>query len=420
MSIQIVCVGTELLTGETLNTNLQFIAERLDDLGYVVSTETTIHDEPERLRTVIEQAMAESRIVITIGGLGPTRDDLTKETIAGLLEMPLYEDEAVSNAIMAQFSRRKRKLADAPRKKQSMVPTGAEILPNNWGIAPGLWCQKGDCAVVMLPGPPRELHPIFDQHVLPKIKSFLPATVIRRCLAIFGVGESTVEKRLNAVFTDIQNVEPSFCVKFDNCRICLTAKPENSVELDRAIAILRKEFGRDAGEPHETLPTQICDIIRAHGGQWGTAESCTGGWIAKRVIDHAGVSDVFAGGVVTYSNEMKVKLLGVSEASLAEHGAVSKVVAREMVAGLVERYGLLAAVAVTGISGPAGGTPEKPVGLVHIATAVGNDIRHSKQVFAYGRLGMRERTVAAALSLLRSHLLGAESQPELYKFSTCG
>ncbi len=408
MAIQIICIGTELLTGEIVNTNLAFIAAELNRAGLKVDSEISIHDEPDTIAAALKNGFAENNLVVTVGGLGPTKDDITKETAADVLDVDLVTDDDLAEVIRQKYARYRSHLPNSGRMKQATVPEGATILPNNWGTAPGLWCERNGKAILMLPGPPRELEPIFTEFAMPRILQLIPPSISRRNLAVFGVGESTVEERVLKALQSIADVEPSYCVKLDCCHVRLTVPTGNEALLSDAEAALRGEFGPALGETSENLATQICDLVRKRDGLWGTAESCTGGWIAKLVTDNAGVSDVFAGGIVTYSNEMKMQLLGVQEETLKQHGAVSEATATEMVRGVTKRYGLCAGVAVTGIAGPTGGSDEKPVGTVHIASIVDQNVRHLHRVLPYGRRGMRERTVSLALNLLRKQLLERE------------
>ncbi len=404
MAIQIISIGSELLTGEILNTNFQFLAGRLSDNGYDVDREVCIHDTPAAVAAAVTAALADARLVLTIGGLGPTQDDLTRQTIAEVLDMPLAMDRNVAAVIQAKYRSYKRNIPDSSWQIQSMVPRGAVVLPNDWGTAPGLWCERDGRAVVMLPGPPRELQPMFETYVLPRLHEFVQPTVAHRLISVFGLGESNTEKRVHEILPQHDGITLAYCAKPDRCHVRLSAKLANVERLDETCAALLAALGDDGGPAQENLATRICDIIRRRGWLWGTAESCTGGGIAQNVTDNPGVSDVFAGGVVTYSNAMKVQLLGVDEDVLQAHGAVSEPVARQMVEGLLERYGLQAGVAVTGIAGPAGGSAEKPVGTVHIAAAVQGDVHHLQRVFPHGRRGMRERTIVTALNLLHDQL----------------
>ena len=404
MAISLICVGTELLTGETLNTNARFLAGRLDGEGIPVDAVVTIPDTPGAVAAAVTEALSRSRVVITIGGLGPTQDDLTKEAVAEALGQPLEHSAELAETIRSRYRTHARAVPESSWQKQALVPAAAEIIPNDYGTAAGLWCRQGDRVVAMLPGPPREFEPMVDEQLLGRVRELLPRQVARRSLAVFGLGESNTEKAVQAVLVDHPGVEPSYRARPGCCQVRLTAAVAEEQRVAQACAAVAEALGPRAAPGEVSLVDRVCDLVSARGGLFGTAESCTGGLIAGAVTDKAGVPGVFAGGVVSYSNELKMQLLGVSAATLAAHGAVSEAVAREMVVGLVARYGLLAGVAVTGIAGPAGGTPAKPVGTVHLASAVGDDVRHLHRCFPYGRRGMRERTVIAALALLHEHL----------------
>ncbi len=412
MSIEIICIGTELLTGEITNTNLQFIAGQLDARGLVVARETCVHDTLAAVRNAVLAGLKEHRLVITVGGLGPTRDDLTREAVAEALGLTLSCDTELAERIRSKYSARGRNVPNHSWEVQAMVPQGGEPLTNDWGTAPGLWIPVGDRAVAMLPGPPRELQPMFDEYLLPKIADLVAPAVSRQVLSVFGFGESNTERRVIDALVGLDSVEPSYCAKADCCHVRLTVAVGDEPKLAEAVGRLKAEFGDNVASQQENTVTLIAKLLRERGWTFGTAESCTGGGISSMITDLPGISDVFAGSVVTYSNEMKEKLLGVRSETLAEYGAVSDPVARQMVTGLLARYDLQAGIAVTGIAGPDGGTEEKPVGTVQIATAVEGRVRCTRQVFPYGRRGMRERTVTFALQRLREHLLGRLAEEE--------
>jgi nicotinamide-nucleotide amidase len=399
MNVTLVCVGSEILDGRTLNTNASFVGTCLKKHDLSVSSILTIPDIPNVIARTVRSAVDAGGVVITVGGLGPTTDDLTKETIATELGLELKLDHGVSQTIEERFKRLGRTIPNAARIKQATVMSNSDVIPNDWGIAPGLWHECEDAALCMMPGPPREFEPMFETYVLPMILKMDTGTTTGRTFRILGIGEATVQDRSQRALAGLP-VELGYCVVPGATDLHVTVAKNQCELLTDATERLKAEFGPHFASPDESLITRICDALRERHCTWGVAESCTGGMIASDVIDLPGVSDVFAGGVVTYSNELKMKLLGVSADTLEANGAVSEAVATEMVKGLLAAIAVDAGIAVTGIAGPDGGTPEKPAGTVFIATAVGDDVRCTRQCFPYGRRGMRERTAITALRQL--------------------
>lgn len=402
--IQIISIGTELLLGETVNTNFAFLARALNDYGLAVDREICINDEWAEMRRTFRAASDEAEIVITIGGLGPTSDDLTKEVTADIFGLEMRVDEVVIEGIRDKYRQRRYEPQERSCQRQAQMPAGSTVIPNDWGTAPGCWCEHNGRVIVMLPGPPREIRPMFSQYVLPRIRERLAPQVKRLNLSIYGNPESVIESRTMEVLADFPGVEPSYCTRLGSCLVRLTAAPEAAEVLTAAQRALVASFGEQAREGEVDVVLNLADMLRQRGWMMGTAESCTGGGIGERITHFSGVSDIYAGGVVTYTNRMKQLLLGVREETLREHGAVSEPTAREMVSGLLSRFDLRTGIAVTGIAGPTGGTPEKPVGLVFIATAVDQDTVISRHQFPYDREGVRERTISSALNQLRRQL----------------
>ena len=382
-SAEILCVGTELLLGDIVNTNAAFLSRRLAELGISVYKHTAVGDNPARLKSALSDALAHADLVITSGGLGPTYDDLTKETVAEFFgrEMRMHEDSL--EYIRSYFTRTGRVMTPN-NEKQAMMPEGAIIFPNHYGTAPSLaivgyeGSSTENKTVIMLPGPPGELCPIFDEEILPYLKSRRDTVLVSKNIHIFGMGESAVETALGSLMKDAVNPTVAPYCKEGEVRLRVTASAENeelaSVMCDEMIARIRATkvgafvYGIDIG----CLENALILALREHGLTLACAESCTGGLIAKRITDISGCSDVFLGGCVTYANEAKVALLGVSEDSLAEHGAVSEEVAAQMARGVRLALGADIGISSTGIAGPGGGTPEKPVGTVYIGVSTKN------------------------------------------------
>ena len=407
MSIQVLCIGSELLVGETLNTNLLYVGAQLGQAGLAVDKETAIPDEPAIMVRAFREALGESDVVISIGGLGPTKDDRTKDAAAEALGVSLVFHEPTAERIGGLYRERGIKAKEGVVHRQAMLPEGADVIPNEWGTAPTLHCRTTNSQLFMLPGPPREFEPMFAKHVLPRILDRLPPASRRVTFAVFGNPESTIEQRTEKALHDFPEIEPAYCVKTGRakCDVRLTTAAANADRLELAAAAVRDEFGHDLADKDSELADLVADLLRRRGWRLAVAESCTAGAIGKLITDRAGASDFFVGGAITYSNELKVKLLGVREETIAAHGAVSAETAGEMAAGLAERYGVEAAIAVTGIAGPTGGTPDKPVGTVYLATWVNGDLEATRHHYRYDRASVRDRAAIGALNQLRAHLL---------------
>lgn len=379
---EILCVGTELLLGDIVNTNAAYLSRRLAELGIHVYRHTAVGDNPARLRRALDAAFAEADLVITSGGLGPTYDDLTKETVADYFGLPLELHEESLKTIRAYFSRIGRPMTKN-NEKQAMMPKGARVFPNHYGTAPSLAIEGDGKTAIMLPGPPGELEPLFEEEILPYLKSRRDAVLVSKNLHIFGMGESAVENELKTLMTDSTNPTVAPYCKEGEVRLRVTAEAEDETHAaalcDEMIETIKQTtvgnyiYGIDV----DSLEHAVVEALREKGLTLSSAESCTGGLIAKRITDVSGCSDVFMGGCVTYANEAKMELLGVKKETLDAHGAVSEETAREMARGVRERLGTDIAVSSTGIAGPSGGTPEKPVGTVYvgISTPHGEKVR---------------------------------------------
>ncbi len=414
MNIQIVCTGTELLLGHTLNSNLQFLGRTLDGDGYAVAREVCVPDGGEAIAGAVREALVQADLVITVGGLGPTSDDLTRDAVARELGVDLQFDPKVHEAILAYLGGRTVKVPPEALRVQAMVPAGAEPLLNRNGTAPGLWCHApGGKIVVMLPGPPSELQPMFQHDVLPRIRTLAPPTVARRSLTVCGIPESAAADRVEALLRDsFPGLEPAYCARPHQVDIRLSAGAADQPRLEEAMRRLAREFGPAALPPGTSdLPTALGTLLLAHNLWLAVAESCTGGWIGKTITDIPGSSAWFCGGVVSYSNDWKQGLLDVPEHLLEKAGAVSAECVGAMLEALFQRYEADAGIAVTGIAGPGGGTAEKPTGLVYIATGVRAQRQIERFLFPGDRDGVRQRAVTAALDQLRRQLLREFHEP---------
>lgn len=407
--IEIINTGAELLLGYVLNTHQQWLCRELFQRGFLVSRQTAVTDAALDIETTVREAMARADLIITTGGLGPTSDDRTRDLIAGLLQRPLREDPAILARIEAFFGRRKRPMPESV-KVQAMVPEGATVLMNQHGTAPGLVMEFQRGLLIMLPGPPRELRPMFTEQVVPLLEEKIGKPPCHACVVLrtSGIGESFVEEkiapRLNALAA--AGLEIGYCARTGEVDVRFVARCSDAARLvAEAEAIARDElrgfiYGRDPDSLEAVTVRRLTELQR----KLALAESCTGGFIANRITNVPGASEVFLGGFVTYSNESKTAFLGVSSDTLARHGAVSEAAAREMASGALARTGADFAIAVTGIAGPGGGTPEKPVGTVFIALASRDDVEVVQRLNDYDRETFKYVTSQQALDLLRRKL----------------
>lgn len=418
MKLEVVTVGTELLLGHTLDTNAVDLGRALAAAGVEVTRRTTVSDRPAAVRDAVREALQRAEFVLTTGGLGPTSDDLTKTAIAELLGRRLLLDEEVLRRLEQRFRRLGRPMPAANRG-QAEVPEGAVVLPNPRGTAPGLWIEDGQGRVViMLPGVPAELRGLLMEEVLPRLiarraaAGEAPRVVLSRTLRTTGVPESAVAERVAPVEAELEPLTLAYIPGPAGVDLRLTAwglVPEDAERrLAAAAARLREVLGtRCYGEDETDLAAVLLNQLRARGERLAVAESCTGGVLGGRLTAIPGASDTFVGGVIAYDNAVKTALLDVPEAMLAEQGAVSEAVVGAMAAGAQRRFGVAAALAVTGIAGPSGGTPEKPVGTVWIAARHGDRTRVLTRIFPGARDEIRARSAQATLDLLRLALLEA-------------
>ncbi len=385
MIAEIISVGTELLMGQIVNTDAQYIARRLSEAGVTLHHQTTVGDNPARLREAIEIALSRADVVITTGGLGPTADDITKELSAAALSLPMERSAEAEATVRAWFAKGRYPMTDN-NLRQADFARGARILRNDHGTAPGCIVEADGKAVINLPGPPRELVPMFDAGVMPYLTARSGAMIISRYLRIFGMGESMVESRIADLMLGAVNPTVAPYCSTGEMQLRLTVRCASEGEaaplLDPLEAEIRSRVGdviyAVTDDPRYTMERAVIDALAEKGKTVTTAESCTGGMIAERLTDIPGASAAFLEGCVTYANSAKVRALGVKEETLARHGAVSEETAREMADGLRTRTGADICLAVTGIAGPGGGDAEKPVGTVWLALATENGAEAKK------------------------------------------
>ncbi|MFR1103778.1 MAG: competence/damage-inducible protein A [Acutalibacteraceae bacterium] len=411
MQAEVLSVGTELLLGQTVNTDTTIVAKALSMLGIDLLYAAVVGDNVKRLEKAVHDALERSDILITTGGLGPTGDDLTKETVAAAAGKALALHEPSYKRLMEYFARGG---LSENQIKQAMLPEGCTVLQNDNGTAPGCAFQTAaGKLVVMLPGPPSELEPMLQNYAVPYLAQFQSAVIASHSVHVFGRGEAAVAEMI-ADLTENSNPTAAPYAKEGEMFVRVTAKAATQAEADALCAPVVEEIRRRVGSfvysvDVDSLEALVVDALRAAGKTLATAESCTGGLLAKRITDVAGSSDVFEMGCVTYANRVKEKLLGVPHETLEAHGAVSEETARAMAEGIVRASGANIGVGITGIAGPGGGTAEKPVGLVYIALSDGKSTWVAKRQPA-GRMKSREwhRHCAAskALDMVRRYLAG--------------
>ena len=412
---EIICVGTELLLGEVVNTNATYISKKLAEYGIAVYRHAVVGDNPRRLSETLELALSRSDMVIMSGGLGPTFDDLTKETVAAHFGLSMHTDEATLKNIEKFFASRGKGLCAMTKNnlKQAEIPDGAVAIANENGTAPGILLEKDGKTVIMLPGPPRELCPLMDGAVSDYLRKNTENLLVSHNLHIIGMGESAVEETLRELMTSSENPTIAPYAGDGEMRLRVTALAHSKEEGEALCAdmiekVKRTEvgnfiYGIDVGSTE-------CAVVKAlaeRGMTIATAESCTGGLIAKRLTDVAGASQVYTGSCVTYANEAKVKLVGVKEETLRAYGAVSEQTAAEMARGVREALGTDIGISTTGIAGPGGGTPEKPVGTIYvgISSSRGESVTLLKLSPMRSRDYLRTCTVGNALSLSLAEIL---------------
>ena len=413
MKVELINTGSELMLGRVLNTHQQWLCRRLADLGHVVSRQLAVADSGIEIQTAVREALSRADLVITTGGLGPTSDDLTRELIAELLGRKLIPNEAVLAHIENFFTRRGR---PRPSKTavETYVPEGALVFQNANGTAPGLAMEipnpqsaiRNPQWLVMLPGPPRELRPMFDKFVVPLLKQeFATNVFVCRTLLTTGIGESRVQEIVEADLQPLveRGLEVGYCARPGAVDVRLTAADATAEALVRqGEDVVQRLLGESIfGFDDEEIEQVLVKLLIRQKKTLALAESCTGGLIAHRITDVPGASEVFLGAVVSYANLAKEEFFGVRAESLAAHGAVSEPVAREMAVGAREKFGSDFALAVTGIAGPAGGAPEKPVGTVFIALATAKGVEVKKVLNIWDRATFKQVTATQALEWLR-------------------
>ena len=408
MKLEVLTIGSELLLGLTLDTNAADLGRALAAAGAEITRRTTVADRPDAIRAAVADALERTGFVVTTGGLGPTRDDMTKTVVAKLFGKRLVLDAGLLAGLEARFRRLGRPMP-AINRTQAEVPEGATILPNPRGTAPGLWVEDGrGRTVVLLPGVPREMRGLLVDEVLPRIARSGGAGLVVRSRAVrtTGVPESALAERIGPIEPEIAPLTLAYLPSVDGVDVRVTAWSLERADAERRLAAvverLKAAVGDHAyGEDDADLAAVLLDALRRGRHRLGVAESCTGGMVAERITNIPGASDTFIGGVVAYADVIKTAALKVPLEILEAHGAVSEETVRAMAEGAQRLFSTDATIAVTGIAGPAGGTPEKPVGTVWLAARLHTNTRAVKRVFPGDRDEIRRRAAQAGLDLLR-------------------
>ena len=410
MTVELICVGTELLLGNIVNTNSADISEKSAMLVLYMYNKSVVGDNPGRLEEMVKTAMKRSDIIILSGGLGPTQDDLTKETVAKVMGKKLVEDQKARQEIQLFLERRGRTITEN-NWKQALVPEGCQVLYNVNGTAPGLIVKDDNTCVILLPGPPNELVPMFEEQVYPYLHKLQPEIICSKMIKLCGIGESSAETKILDLVEAQTNPTVAPYAKTGEVHLRITAKAESETAayklMEPVEEVLRQRFGTliYTDDPQVTLEMAIYELLKANNLTVTTAESCTGGLVAGRLINVPGISEYLKEGYITYSNEAKQKLLGVPAEILQKYGAVSPQTAEAMAKGGAKAAEVDVCIAVTGIAGPDGGSLEKPVGLVYMSCYCLGKVYTEKNQYTGSRSKIREYAVASALTLLRQAIL---------------
>ncbi len=415
MTVELISVGTELLLGNIVNTNANYLSQKCAELGFSLYYQITVGDNEGRLCEALKTALNRSDIILLTGGLGPTQDDMTKEAVAKVFGRELIMDEASREHIAGYF--KSRSTGGIPATitdnnwKQAKKIDGCIVIENQNGTAPGYIVEENKKAVVLMPGPPNEMIPMFEASILPYLRSKQDMLFVSKMVKICGIGESKAETEILDLINTQTNPTIAPYAKNSEVHFRVTASAKNPDEAEQLLAPIVEELYRRFGDfiyttkEEETLEEVTVRLLKAQNLTLATAESCTGGLLSGRLVNVSGVSEVLKEGFITYSNEAKIRALGVSPVTLRNYGAVSPQTAKEMVCGAAKAAGVTAAIATTGIAGPEGGTPDKPVGLVYIACLVKDNVTVKELRLRGDRIKIREQSVICALDLLRRTLL---------------
>lgn len=409
MKAEIIAVGTEILLGDIVNSNAQYLARELAALGIDMYYQQVVGDNEERIIHAFREGFTRSDIIITTGGLGPTNDDITKEVAAKYFNKDLFPDKESTEAIKKYFILQGKNMPEN-NLKQGLIPEGAIILKNNNGTAPGVIIESDNKIMIILPGPPKEMKPMFEESVKPYLQKKTDSTLVSRMIKILGVGESLVVEQLKDLIDNQTNPTIAPYAKEVGVMLRITAKAEDEEAAIKLLAPVEEEIKNRLGNNiYATEDISIEDVVAKllidKKLTISTAESCTGGMIASTLINYPGISEVFLEGAITYSNEAKNNRLGVKNETLDKYGAVSEETAREMAIGIAKTAKTDVSIITTGIAGPDGGTEQKPVGLVYIGIYLNGEVKVEKCMFQGNRNRIRLQATIKALDILRRMLI---------------
>jgi len=408
---QIIAVGSELLTPEKVDTNSLFLTRHLNQLGIRVERKLVVGDNSEQISRSVQQALQSAQVVIVTGGLGPTTDDITREVVAEVLNRPLYFDGDLMENIEKRVSRFGLKLTENNRR-QAKVPEGATVLKNFRGTAPGLYIKISDCSLFLLPGPPAELEPMFREQVLNRIREQVPGDqFFSKHLRVASLGESAVDARIAPIYQEYEDINTTILSSPGIVDLHFSCRQNPSSEecvcrLGELLGNVRRELGEAVfADKNQSLASVLGDLLLEKGLVVATAESCTGGLLAKTLTDVPGSSEFFSGAVVAYSDDIKASVLNISQKNLSRWGAVSAPIAEEMASKVCALMNSKVSVALTGIAGPGGSSKNKPLGLVFSAISVNGKVKVKKRVFPGDRQAVRLRSARFAMDWLRREIL---------------
>jgi nicotinamide-nucleotide amidase len=416
MKAEIIAVGSELLTPDRMDTNSLFLTEELNKLGIEVVRKSIVGDNRDTLSAAFQEALKRVELVIASGGLGPTEDDLTRETVADLLGRKLQVNELLLHSIEGRFRALGREMP-AVNVRQAMVPEGAEVLENPRGSAPGLWIEDAGRIIALLPGPPRELKPMFQEQILPRLeRRGSSIRMFHRELRVAGMGESALEQRIKPIYTRYADVNTTILAAPGEIQIHLRLWTEDAAHAQKTLDEIAQSFGlalmdRIFSQDGSSLEEVVARILTMNSATISAAESCTGGLLAQRLTSIAGSSSYFLGGVVCYSNELKTAWADVPPEIIKTKGAVSSEVAIALADGIRRRTGSTLGVGITGIAGPGGGSEEKPVGTVHVAISHAGGVKERGVRFPGDREAIRWHAAQLALDMVRIHFLYNGGEP---------
>jgi len=408
LKAEIICIGTELLLGQIVDTNAAYLAGELADLGIDLYHKSTVGDNLERVIATLGQAWERANLLILSGGLGPTQDDLTREAIAGLLQEELEFNPEAWEQVCAYFQKTQRSVPENNRR-QAMFPRSGRVILNRLGTAPAMLVEKDKHILITLPGVPSELKGLWDTSFKPFLRKKMTqegSPALNSLLVrMVGIGESAMEEKILDLIKSQTNPTLAPYASRGEISLRITAKSDNEQYnrdlIEKALDLIKERLGSYIyGYDRDNLESVVGQILRTKGRRLGLAESCTGGLIGHRITNVPGSSDYYLGGVNSYSNQLKIDFLGVAERTLAEYGAVSPETAKEMAEGIRKRTGADVGLATTGIAGPGGGTDLKPVGLVYMAVALPDRTEVERRIFPFDRIGNKESAAQAGLALL--------------------